>query len=454
MKLSKIGFGILLLLLGTCTRLDELRFGETQTVTIVESDFHVAFPSVERLTSGDLLVVFRSGSAHVSPDGKILLMRSTDGGHTWSTPDTIISTLWDARDPSITQLNNGLILINFFQSRYDAADSLIGAMGCFTVRSFDEGRTFTAPRMVQIPGMDWSATSDAVLELTDGTLLLPVYGGNEDESASAMVVRSTDGGESWEETNLIARDAANLIHYQEPALVSLADGRIVCMMRTAGAGTGTFLYQSVSHDNGKTWALPWRSGIRGQAPDLFLIREGPLLCAYRDFWPRGVGLMRSYDEGMTWEKEIQLYGADGDCAYPNIIDVADRLFAVHYAVRGGGEESGINGTFFKVDRLDRPGGFIVSADRDRGVALRWNQIEGATYYTVYRDTLPDFEPKPGYPFEGNAIATPTASRYVDTGTVPGRVYYYRITAVAGTGRHSGGSGCESPPTEAMRIVSE
>lgn len=51
-------------------------------------DYHVAFPSVCKTRGGDLLIVYREAFTHAVSqdphDGKIALIRSRDGGLTWS----------------------------------------------------------------------------------------------------------------------------------------------------------------------------------------------------------------------------------------------------------------------------------------------------------------------------------------------------------------------------------
>ena len=232
--------GVLLVLVA-CEQIDTLRFGEMRQMAVYESATHAAFPSVVRLGSGELLSVFREGRDPIFPDGVILLCRSKDGGLTWTPPDTIVSSSWDCRDPSITQLKDGLILVNFTQSRYDER----GPVGCFTVRSFDHGKTFTAPRMVRLGDLDRAATSDAVLELKDGTLVMPVYGSRDGEGSSAWAVISQDGGETWPEAVLIAGGSEDRLNFYEPALVRLPDERLLCMLKTDDGG---FLYQTVSED--------------------------------------------------------------------------------------------------------------------------------------------------------------------------------------------------------------
>src|SRR5205823_3759608 len=59
------------------------------------------FPSVERLRDGQLVVVYYDSPDHVSPGGRIAMVRSADNGLTWSPPRVIIDTPLDDRDPSL-----------------------------------------------------------------------------------------------------------------------------------------------------------------------------------------------------------------------------------------------------------------------------------------------------------------------------------------------------------------
>ena len=60
---------------------------------------NVFFPSIVRLHNGELLVVYRATPSHSSKTpGKIMCIRSKDGGNTWSRPEVIIDTPHDDRD--------------------------------------------------------------------------------------------------------------------------------------------------------------------------------------------------------------------------------------------------------------------------------------------------------------------------------------------------------------------
>src|SRR5690348_9890624 len=75
---------------------------------------YAAFPDLCRLHNGELFCVLYSGYGHVSTPnaawpmgGRIMAVRSSDNGRTWSKPVVIIDTAPDDRDPSVACLKDG-----------------------------------------------------------------------------------------------------------------------------------------------------------------------------------------------------------------------------------------------------------------------------------------------------------------------------------------------------------
>ena len=299
---------------------------------------YYAFPSVCRLANGDLLCVFYCGTGHISPNGKIVMARSKDEGKTWSKPEVIIDTAWDDRDPSIMQAKSGRVLVNSFD--YDGVNrSRSGDKKpqVFVTISDDGGKTFGKPRPIDI-GWPFDATSDAILQLRDGTLLLPLYGRKTgDTKDRAAVAFSKDGGLTWNKTDpvTIAYDEADKIDFQEPALVLLPDGTIRCSLRTTNVGYHA--YESRSTDGGRTWSKPIDTGLRGHAACLLHHSSGVIFQAYRSWTEdgkmRGVAAVFC-DPGKPWDpkKEFTIMLVGGDCAYPSAVELSDHsIFCVFYA---------------------------------------------------------------------------------------------------------------------------
>ncbi len=101
--------------------------------------------------------------------------------------------------------------------------------------------------------------------LADDTILKPVYGRFtvDDPAVRSWVLRSVDGGASWELID-IAYDGVH--NFNEAELLNLPDGRVLAMIRSESGGplheTG-FLWQTESDDSGKTWSPAKRTDVWG-----------------------------------------------------------------------------------------------------------------------------------------------------------------------------------------------
>src|SRR6185369_6163682 len=67
--------------------------------------------------SGALFLVYSGGrEAHVCPFGRVDLMRSHDGGKTWSWPEILMDSAIDDRDAGICETAGGALLVTTFTS--------------------------------------------------------------------------------------------------------------------------------------------------------------------------------------------------------------------------------------------------------------------------------------------------------------------------------------------------
>ena len=90
---------------------------------------YLAWPTVVTCASGEVLVVFSGDrEEHVCPYGKTLLIRSGDGGETWTTPVIINSTPLDDRDAGIIELTSGTLVMSWFTyATWEHFDAFPGA---------------------------------------------------------------------------------------------------------------------------------------------------------------------------------------------------------------------------------------------------------------------------------------------------------------------------------------
>ena len=337
------------------------------TIVYKDPGAYSCFPDIARRANSELLVSFRRAGGfslealrrgkydHVDKGARIGLAKSTDGGVTWAL-DRVFAP-FDAecgeQDPSIADLDGDLLMINFFQWRvvppeekhrlgYPARQQYDGSWsdveGPWVIRSSDGGASWEQePVAVDSAPLPRAGTSDAVLQPPDGTCLMGIYGADYGSAVCrAYVMRSSDGGGTWGEPALIARDPEGRLSFEEPALARTRDGHLLAMLRCGEPGKYEYLYQARSTDGGHTWTSPERTPMWGHPAHLLALADGRLLCTYGYRRPPyGVRACVSHDQGATWdiEREIVLRadGGSRDLGYPSSAQLADgKVVTVYY----------------------------------------------------------------------------------------------------------------------------
>lgn len=287
--------------------------------------------SIVALDDGELLVTSpdNRGLAHTDC-GSVVLSRSSDGGRTWRSrvgePIFAAGPTNGWSSGPIASLHDGTLLCHADNARYllPAGDvAFIAPRGAseqdtvYVARSTDRGRSWSTPSPVRIIPMRGCFVRDAVLDLPDGALLLPLSGArhtishkfppNDDDPFRAYLVRSDDRGESWYYFSTIAVDPGGALNLWEPAVALLPSGRLVALLRSDYvhmiAPPGGELYSAYSDDGGASWSIPRRTPLWGYPADLLALRDGRVLAVYghrRD--PLSIRVALSSD-GVTWSAE-------------------------------------------------------------------------------------------------------------------------------------------------------
>ncbi len=296
-----------------------------------------AFPDVCRLKNGDLLCVFYAGYGHVSlpredcpKGGRICCVKSSDEGRTWSAPRILFDGPFDDRDPHIAQMRDGALVCSFFTYRPQPQGRVI----CDTclVTSRDGGESWAPEPRIVAPGWPSSAP---VRELPDGTRVLGVY---REEGATAYggVIRSTDGGKTWCAPIPIGRGSGVRLD-AETDVVLLKDGTLYAALR----GDRVNMHFATSPDGGLTWSPVKDIGFPGHCPHLTRLSTGEILLAHR--LPL-TALHVSRDEAKTWQGPYQIDETPG--AYPSTVELKDRTVLVVYYEEG--QHSAIRARRFKL----------------------------------------------------------------------------------------------------------
>lgn len=103
----------------------EYKIGQVETIC-KQTNRYLGWPTVICRKNGELIAVFSGDrDAHICPYGKVQMIRSKDFGKTWSAAETIINSPLDDRDAGILELENGNLVLFWFNSVAYQAPSIL-----------------------------------------------------------------------------------------------------------------------------------------------------------------------------------------------------------------------------------------------------------------------------------------------------------------------------------------
>ncbi len=292
------------------------------------------FPELRKCADGSLLLRFHAGRDSVAPvQETATLYRSHDLGKTWR-PDPMgeLKPLSPRTRAAFKQFNpNGWEPLEgmWFSGFCNLSDGTSVAYYCQPMRggapprfingmwhSPDGGTTWKGPVDVEltVPGhkLDHLGRGPGLwrrsVQLDNGDLVTVAHTEFEgDKSCRVIALGSSDKGRKWRYLATVAYDPdmntpPTTDGFTEPIICKLADGELICFIRTQGHYP---MYQSYSRDGGKTWTKPVKSGVDGVAPDMQLLSNGVLACSYGR---PSANIMFSADgAGRKWTDHTTIY---------------------------------------------------------------------------------------------------------------------------------------------------
>ena len=284
-----------------------------------------------------LLAAFRLGSARMSPDGRIVLHASRDGGRTWSeVPSPLAGDAARAvgaepgKGPNISGSQMGssatgttvLVAARMSMATPGTADWDDQAAGMVDADSVGvragPGEGWDAPVIVEGRRDDegWTIPCGSPLSLGGARWLLPLERHARTtvpqwlRGYEAFTAYSDDDGRSWGRLTDALNDPERRVAYYDQRMVLLQDGRVLSLAwvhdvvddRTLLARAGW------SDDGGSTWSAPVETTLRGGPINPVVLEDGRVVAVYpRRTAPTGVRASVSEDGGRTWDPGIVVW---------------------------------------------------------------------------------------------------------------------------------------------------
>jgi hypothetical protein len=262
---------------------------------IPREDVRQTRPYLYDLGEGLLLMSVAQGpDAFYEPYG---LLRSTDQGKTW-TPIPGLDQA-DTTPLPVVRRPDGSILAMSRWTRTQPDGSVVGK----TTYLDKEAKTFTqVDNRIILPKEFtnesegdqiicerhlWNDPDDGLTMVVWSRKAVPLPDGRRNTVRMSHLVRSTDGGKTWNHFSTIGPGG-------EPAVVRLSETEQTAVIR---GDRNSRMKQMFSHDGGKTWSKPIELEVGKVLPDLVLMSNGVLACSYGR--PASC-LMFSNDLGKTW----------------------------------------------------------------------------------------------------------------------------------------------------------
>jgi len=269
-------------------QLDGLHVSFSQPVLVARSSDYLWFPTMTRLSSGELFAVFSTNLDAVVADRTASVSWSGDGGLTWSTPQSPDPAA-DLYSESTLRLANGdglLFPFNLYPrpggmgGTYQTVSGVAGQRTIVVVPDKLSVTGWPRPDKSFNPalGLSGFGFNGQTLATRDGTYLATLYGYFEGEARYSLVLVESREGVHWTYRATVAPSDCALEGAEGPcesAICRLKDGRLMAVFRLA---SNVPYGQTFSGDDGKSWTEPIAmTGPHSVQPSLQVMANGTVL---------------------------------------------------------------------------------------------------------------------------------------------------------------------------------
>ena len=280
---------------------------------IWDASKHNAFTDLIRFND-EWFCVFREATQHVSGDGALRVIRSTDAKN-WTSAALITSDVADLRDAKITITPDRQLMLSGAAAMHDTSQYKHQSMSWFS----DDGETWSEPILVgQRDNWLWRVTWH------EGQAYGVGYSTNHAQDRLTKLFRSPDG----KKYEVLVERLFDQGYPNETSLVFTEDETCYCLLRRdADSRTGMF---GTSQPPYTEWN--WQDlGIHVGGPQMIQLPDGRLLAAVRlvDGHTR-TSLCWIEPEGAKITEFLEL-PSGGDTSYAGMVWHADRLWVSYYS---------------------------------------------------------------------------------------------------------------------------
>lgn len=276
---------------------------------------HNAFTDLIRF--GDQWVcVFREGSGHVAPDGKIRVIASRDGTN-WSSVALIAREHLDLRDPKITMAPDGRLMVCAAAADRPKTPITHQSMVWFSTdaKTWTDGADI-GDKNVWIWRVGWNKGQGLALGYgTGGEQFVRLY-------------KTTDG---LHFETLVEKFGIDQ-HPNESAFAFEANGNALCLLRRDGKpGNGLLGFAAPPYTK---W--DWKDiGAKVGGPQLLRLDDGRLIAGVRLYDGGARMSIVQIDRETGKLTELLKLPSGGDCSYPGMVWRNNELWVTYYSSHEG-----------------------------------------------------------------------------------------------------------------------